>query len=46
VLGTVVCLEHAIYTVLNWAVEIIKELFIGAHLKDYLEERRKNVERY
>jgi hypothetical protein len=46
VLGAIVCLEHELCTVLNWVVEIMKELLIGAHLKDYLEERRKNVERY
>jgi hypothetical protein len=46
VLVAVVCLEHAICTVLNWVVETIKELLTGAHLKDYLEERRKNVEIY
>jgi hypothetical protein len=46
VLGAVVCLEHVVCTVLNWVVETVKELLTGAHLKDYLEQRRKNVERY
>jgi len=30
---------------LNWVVETITEILTGARLKDYLEERRKNVER-